>query len=296
MINYQNKKDYKGDLSASDLCDAIVEASQVDIAEVAEAKKLLIEDLRDAILSDDTIYYLTSKFTNSPYVNERYSLPIFTVKELADDFVKAHSVWGVLVNSVKQKDYKEFFSSVYNYGIDGIEYYNDESHVSMGLEAYFLSEDHVFSNAPARSLSRFVLLGMQEIRNVEKQYDNKAYIIDLLKKNIIAEGIVSNVFVPVQTDIQSDSDILTVPEGASVKVVTMSNESGKLFFPVYLNLEEYSKNKIPGIKIVPSSLLNFIKMVNGISDPNIIGVIVNPNAVGFAMNKDIMNLILENAR
>jgi hypothetical protein len=39
-------------MSAVDLCDAIVEAKEINIPEVREATKMLVDDLRDAILSN----------------------------------------------------------------------------------------------------------------------------------------------------------------------------------------------------------------------------------------------------
>jgi hypothetical protein len=199
-MDYKNLKKYEGDMVASDLCDAIVEARMCDLPEIRNAAMLLVEDLQSAILNSENLYYFTSNYTRSVYINERFSTFVFDDRYYAEKFVEQHPNLKLDIADISQKEFESFFIALYQQGIEAIDYCNDRSNVTMGIAKYFLSDSYNPNEAPARDLSRFIHLCMQELRNEERQYEKKEDIINLLKRNIIAEALNCNVFIPVQSN------------------------------------------------------------------------------------------------
>ncbi len=300
-MDYKNLNCYSGEMSAGDLCDAIVEAKEVNIPEVREATRLLVDDLRDAILSSETIYYLKSKFTNSPHISERFSAFIFTDKYYAEKFVDGNSVLGLEIVEVANANFENFFTMLYDCGAEAVDYCNDTNSVMFGIEHFFLSSNYNRKLCSARNLNRFALISMQEIRNVDKQYERKAEIITLLKKNIVAEALSATVLVPVVANGEFedvDNQLINVPMQTQMNVATVTTPNGELFFPVYTNVAEFNMSPIEGLKVAKFSMISFIRFVYNVVKDNesVLGIIVNPTTVNFAMTEPILDIILGNAQ
>ena len=300
MMNYKNFKEYSGEMSAVDLCDAIVEAKEIEIPEVRSATKLLVDDLRDAILSSDVLYYLQSKFTKSPHINERFSIFVFSDKYYAEKFLENNQILGLEIVEVEKYKFESMFINFYDCGAEGVDYCNDSNSVMFGIEHFFLSDNYNRNLCSARLFNRFVLLTMQEIRNNDKQYDKKAEIITLLKKNIIAEALTTFVLVPVvnASGLESvEHQIINIPSNTQMNVATVTTQSGEIFFPVYTNTGEFRKGYLEGLKVASFSLISFVEFVSSTlkANPNVLGIIVNPATSNFAMTELILDLIRDNA-
>ena len=298
FMNYKTFEKQNSEMSASDLCDAIVEARDIDIPEVVEATKMLVLDLRDVLLSSDELFYLESQLTKSPYINEHFSVFIFDDKYYAEKFIDAHPVLKLEVKSVKNSEYESLISKFYDAGADGVDYCNDESSITLGIKHFLLSDDYNHSISSARVLNRFVCLCMQEIRNDEKLYDRKAEIVDLLKKNIVAEALTNSVFMPIKAD--KDAELLTdkivkIKENTPMNIVSIQAQGGEVLFPVYTNENEFTAMQ-NDIKLVQTSMLGFIEFVNQAANSNksIVGICVNPETVNFAMIKPILEIVVAN--
>lgn len=294
-MDYSTVKNYKVDMTASDLCDAIVEAYSIDIQEVREAAKMLVDDLKYAILQMPKIYLIMSLHTNAPYVNERFGVYVFSDEHYAETFVENNKdVFGYVIKEVFANDYESLFTYLYNAGIDHIEYCNDCSKVSMPIKLHFLSNNYISNNYTARLLSRFVLLCMQEIRNDDKKYDRKDNLIDILKKNVIVESVNSTVLIPIFHE--SNNLIVQVPKGSNIQIATMKAANNELFFPIYTSVEEYKKNPIDNLKLIPIPLINHIENVlsNMTQNKDIKGIIVNPGSVSFGMTEPVLKAIATN--
>ena len=128
-------------------------------------------------------------------------------------------------------------------------------------------------------------------RNENRQYERKEDIVTLLKKNIIAEALTANVFIPVQS--VGDGDVSQPKE---MRVATMSTENNELFFPVYTTVAEFERSPMDGIGLASTSLLAYIEFVYGIANTHtsVYGLAINPSSVNFAMNLGIMDLVLQN--
>lgn len=290
-MNYKNFIKYAGEMSASDLCDAIVEAKTMDIPEVRAATNMLVDDLRDAILSSDELYYLVSKFTRMPHINEHFSIFIFNDKYYAEKYIENNQVLGLEIATINNGGFEAAFSYFYDCGAEGVDFCNDSSSVMFGLEHYFLSESYDRNSNQARMFSRFAALLMQEIRNAEKQYDRKNEIVMLLKKNIIAEALTNVVYVPVQ-------EIDDPEHGKQVHITTMQSTDGKVFFPIYTNPAEFNSKELPGLQLSKTTILSYVDFIYGRAqqDPDIYGINVNPASLNFSMNRDIMKNILDNKK
>lgn len=288
-------------MTAVDLCDAIVEAKEINIPEVRDATRMLVDDLRDAILSSDVIYYLRSNFTKSPHVSERFSIFIFTDRYYAEKFVDNNTNLYLEIVEVDKNNFERTFSMFYDCGAEAVEYCNDANSVMFGIEHFFLSSDYNKSLCSARALNRFILISMQELRNDEKQYDRKAEIITLLKKNIVAESLTTTVLVPVVANGEFEdveNQLVNVPMQTQMNVATVTTPNGELFFPVYTNVSEFNANPIEGLKVAKFSMLFFIRFVYDTvkNNDNVLGIIVNPSTVNFAMTEPILDIILGNAK
>lgn len=285
-MNYNNLIKYSGEMSASDLCDAIVEARTMDIPEVQEATRMLVDDLRDAILSSDEIYYLASRYTRLPHLNEHFGIYIFNDKYYAEKFVEKNTILGFEIIAIPAANFENTFSYFYDCGAECIDFCNDTSNVTFGLKHYFLSDRYNEELLSARMLQRFVALGMQEIRNVDKVYDRKQEIVMLLKKNIIAEVLSTNIYVPVESD------------GEQTHIVTMKADNNKVFFPVFTNTSEFDSNSLPGVKISPTTMLSFVQLIYNLAskDATVSGIVVNPHSVNFSMNSEVMKNVIDNAK
>lgn len=296
-MNYRNIHKYDGEMSSSDLCDAIVEAKSINIPEVRDAARLLVDDLRDSILSADKLYYLESEVTGSPHINEHFGVFLFDDCYYVEKFLEKNTVLHLRMKEVVPEEYEKLFTHLYDCGAECVDYCNDNSNVTFGIEHYFLSDDYNSKLCSARLLSRFVLLCMQEIRNSDKLYERKDEIVTLLKKNIIAESLGCRVLIPVRNEGESiDGQLVNVASGTQMNIATMNTESNEVFFPVYTNVGEFNKNPIPGLNVIATSLLSYIDFVYqvSVSNPNVFGLAINPNSVNFAMNKGIMEIILNN--
>jgi hypothetical protein len=300
-MDYKNLNHYSGEMSAVDLCDAIVEAKEINIPEVREATRMLVDDLRDAILSSDVIYYLRSNFTKCPHISERFSVFIFTDKYYAEKFVENNANLNLEVVEVSNEGFEKMFSMFYDCGAEAVDYCNDANSVMFGIEHFFLSSSYNKSLCSARALNRFILISMQEIRNTEKQYERKSEIVTLLKKNIVAESLSTTVLVPVVTNGEFEdveNQLVNVPMQTQMNVATVTTPNGELFFPVYTNVSEFNSNPIDGLKVARFSMLSFIRFVYDTvkNNENVLGIIVNPSTVNFAMTEPILDIILGNAQ
>lgn len=298
FMNYKTFKKQNGEMSASDLCDAIVEARDVDIPEVVEATKMLVVDLRDTLLSTDELFYLESELTRSPYINEHFSVFVFDDKYYAEKFVDAHPLLKLKVNTIKSTEYESAITRFYDAGADSVDYCNDTSAITLGIKHFFLSDDYNNSIVSARNLNKFICLCMQEVRNEDKKYDKKNEIIDLLKKNIIAETLSSSILMPVKVDVNVEliSDkIVKIKPNSPMNIVSIQAQSGETLFPVYTNQNEFTPMS-PDVKLVQTSLLGFVEFVNQSfrENNNIIGICVNPESVNFAMVKQIIEIVIAN--
>lgn len=290
-MNYNNFKKYVGEMSSSDLCDAIVEAKTMDIPEVRTATNMLVDDLRDSILSSDELYYLVSKFTRMPHINEHFSVFVFDDRYYAEKFVENNSILGLEIASANNVDFEKTFSYFYDCGAEGVDFCNDSSSVMFGLEHYFLSDNYDKNKNGARMFSRFTALLMQEIRNVDKKYDRKTEIVLLLKKNVIAEALTNFVYVPVQ-------EVVDPKHGKQVHITTMQSTDGKVFFPVYTSISEFNPNELPGLQLSKAGIAEYVEFIYGRAqqDPDVYGINVNPGSINFSMNVDIMKNILDNKK
>lgn len=290
-MNYNNFKKYVGEMSSSDLCDAIVEAKTMDIPEVRTATNMLVDDLRDSILSSDELYYLVSKFTRMPHINEHFSVFVFDDRYYAEKFVENNSILGLEIASANNVDFEKTFSYFYDCGAEGVDFCNDSSSVMFGLEHYFLSDNYDKNKNGARMFSRFTALLMQEIRNVDKKYDRKTEIVLLLKKNVIAEALTNFVYVPVQ-------EVVDPKHGKQVHIATMQSTDGKVFFPVYTSISEFNPNELPGLQLSKAGIAEYVEFIYGRAqqDPDVYGINVNPGSINFSMNVDIMKNILDNKK
>jgi hypothetical protein len=298
-MDYKNINKYDGEMSSSDLCDAIIEARTIDIPEVRDAAKMLVEDLRDSILNASNLYYLKNVVTNSPHINEHFSVFLFDDMYYAEKFVEKNSLVKFEIVSVKPDAYASMFSQLYDCGADGIDYCNDNGSVTFGIEHYFLSDDYNRNLCSARNLTRFILLCMQEIRNVDRQYERKDEIVMLLKKNIIAESLSAQVLIPVRSDGQNvDNQLVNVASGTQMNIATMNTPDNAVFFPVFTNVSEFNKNPIPGLRLAATSMISYIEFVYNLASNNesVFGFAINPNTVNFAMNKGIMEIIINNKK
>ena len=300
FMDYKTFKKQNGEMSASDLCDAIVEARDIDIPEVVEATKMLVVDLRDTLLSTEELFYLESRLTKSPYINEHFSVFVFDDKYYAEKFVDAHPFLKLEIKTIKNDEYEKTMSHFYDVGADGVDYCNDTSSITLGIKHFFLSDDYNDSIISARSLSKFICLCMQEVRNEEKQYDKKSEIVDLLKKNIIAETLSTNILMPVKVndDVELISDkVAKIKPNSPMNIVSIQAQSGETLFPVYTNHNEFTPMG-EDIKLVQTSLLGFVDFVNKTANENknIIGICVNPESVNFAMIKPILEIVMANTK
>jgi hypothetical protein len=296
-MDYKNLNKYDGEMSSSDLCDAIVEARTIDIPEVRDAAKMLVDDLRDVIVGAEKIFYIKNQVTNAPHINEHFAVFIFDDKYYAEKFVENNTLLKLEIVEVENEKIESTMSYFFDCGAEGIDFCNDSSGVTFGLEHYFLSDDYNKNLCSARLLTRFILLCMQEIRNAERQYERKDDIVTLLKKNIIAETLGCNVLIPVHADGQHvDNQLINVAGGTQMNIATMNTEDNAVFFPVYTNVAEFNKNPIPGIKLAATSMISYIDFIYHLAENNesIYGLAVNPNTVNFSMNKGIMEIIVSN--
>jgi hypothetical protein len=141
---------------------------------------------------------------------------------------------------------------------------------------------------------------MQEIRNEDKKYDKKNEIVDLLKKNIVAEALSTGILMPVKvdSDVELISDkVVKLKPNSPMNIVSIQAQSGETLFPVYTNANEFTPMS-QDIKLVQTSLLGFVEFVNNTSgnNNNIIGICVNPESVNFAMIKPILEIIMANKK
>lgn len=300
FMNYKTFKKQSGEMSASDLCDAIVEARDIDIPEVVEATKMLVVDLRDTLLSTDELFYLESRLTKSPYINEHFSVFVFDDRYYAEKFIDAHPFLNLEIKTLKSDEYENAMSRFYDIGADGVDYCNDTSAITLGIKHFLLSDDYDNTVISARNLSKFICLCMQEIRNEDKKYDKKNEIVDLLKKNIIAEALSTGILMPVKVD--SDAELISdkvvkIKPNSPMNIVSIQAQGGETLFPVYTNSNEFTPMS-QDIKLVQTSLLGFVEFVNNTSgnNNNIVGICVNPESVNFAMIKPILEIIMANKK
>ncbi len=293
-MNYKSISNYEGDMSASDLCDAIVEARTCDLPEIRTAMHLLIEDLQLALLNAENLYYLVSDVTDAPHINEHFAVYLFDDRYYAEKFVEKNKVLKLNIHDAAPEDYEWLFSHFYNCGAECVDYCNDNSNVTFDLEHYFLSDNYDKTVAPGRLLSRFTNLCMQEIRNDDKQYERKPEIVTLLKKNIISESLTTNIFIPAFDDGNLASNVSL--DKVNVRIATMSTSNKELFFPVYTARDEFKFTALDGIKLVETTLLSYIEFVEKIAKNNehVFGLAINPESVNFAMNRGILDIVLQN--
>ena len=300
LMNYKNFKKQQSEMSASDLCDAIVEARDIDIPEVVEATKLLVVDLRDVLLSTEELFYLESKFTKSPYINEHFSAFVFDDKYYADKFVDTHPTLNLEVKTVKNSEYENLMSKFYNFGLDGIDYCNDTSAITLGIKHFLLSDDYDNTLPTARNLNKFICLCMQEIRNEEKIYERKSEIVNLLKKNIVAEVLTTAIYMPVKIDGNTEcisEKVVKIKENTPMNIVSIQAQGGEVLFPVYTSVDEFTMQQ-EDVKLVPTSMVGFVEFVNKMISNNssVVGISVNPESVNFAMIKPILEIVMANKK
>lgn len=299
MIDYNKilSSESNTDVCTSDLCNAIVDASMMqDVAEIAEATKLLMGDLGVAILKSDSLWYLVSTYTQKPYINETMATPIFDDEYYAQKFVDGHSNLKLKMLNVKQKDFERFFVEIYNTGIWAVSYLSDNKCVNIPIEKYLLSDIYDSNTCRAQEFDKYSIMLMQEIRNPYRQYDQKNKIVDLLKKNIIDQVSKAHVFVPINAINEKPSTqlVVSVKYGQNLKLVTMRTEDQRVFFPVYTSVNEFEKNSIDGVNLVSMPLSEFVRVIRASinKDSSIVGIVSNPGSVGFAMSKQILDIFL----
>lgn len=289
-MNYKNLSQYEGDMSASDLCDAIVEAKTCNLPEIREAARMLVEDLRDAIVNAENLFYLVSSITRAPYINEHFAVFIFDDRYYAEKFVEKNSVLKLEIMDAAPNDYEWLFSYFYRCGAEGVDYCNDSSSVTFGINPFFLSDDYNENSAPGRLLARFVHLCMQEIRNEDRVYEKKDEIVNLLKRNIVGEALSTQIFIPVQGEPSQNTGM------ANARVAAMTTATNDVFFPVYTSIDEFRNNTVPGLSLAKTSLVSYIEFIENVAknDEKVFGLAVNPEFVNFALNRGIMEIILAN--
>ena len=293
IMDYTKINKYHGDLTSSDLCDVVVDAKSHEVPGMQQHAQLLVEDLRDAILNAETLYYLVSSVTRTPYLNEHFAVIIFDDRYCAEKYVDKFASLQLDIMDAAAMDYEWLFSYFYTCGAEAVDYCNERSGVTFGLEYYFLPDSYDSADAPARLFARFVNLCMQEIRNEQRVYAQKEHIVTLLKKNIVQSALDTKIFIPVISDASGDK---VVHLDAYANVVTMSTENNEIFFPVYTSVYEFDIAGTSGIKIAQTSLLSYIEFIEklAVNNDKIYGLAVNPEHVNFAMNRGILDIVLSN--
>lgn len=301
MVDYTKLSNTANDgnnASASDICDAIVDASMMqDIAEVADATKMLMSDLGAAILRSEALWYLSSAYTKKFYINEGMATLIFDDEYYAQKFVDGHSSLQLTIHKVEQSGFKRFFSEIYNTGIWAIAYCNENKSVGLPVEPHFLPTSYNPKSCQAKEFDKYSSMLMQEIRNEEREYDRKANIVELLKKNVITQIARAKVYVPINAVQNGTSTqlVVDIQYGVNLKLVTMRTDDHKVIFPIYTSVDEYRKIPMNGVNLVLMPLSEFIRVVKSSidRDPSVFGIVSNPGSVSFMMSKPILDLYLE---
>ena len=292
-MNYKNRQKYEG-MSIDELCDAIADASKVmDGDDLNGAVKLLVEDLRDALLDTDQLFVLRSKYTNSPYITERLSAMVFEDEYYANKFADERKELGLIVDAIKNEAYENFFSVLHDCGVNHIDLCGEgNNYIRMLVDELFLSDDYNKKNYSAIDLNRFSTMLMQEVRNTERVYDRKDNIVTLLKKNVIATLMGCAVWVPVA--------MMSVDGKDAMKVLTAPVNVSQATFPVYTNLREAfaMRNHSESIKLTLMKAPSVIRFVSETMKQNksIVGLTINPLTTNFTMTGEVLDICLENFR
>lgn len=126
-----------------------------------------------------------------------------------------------------------------------------------------------FLNVLAKRLSENAIIPMPFV-------DESCVLFKNLENLLLNEDGTSN------TEVTFDEDV-------HLKMDTMTDPNGRLWFPVFTSEIELNKGEVANV-IVPVPMYDVLKA--GLDDPNVEGVVFNPFDRFFTMDKDLLRKIL----